>query len=159
MTTICRAFETEQDARAAVDRVLSAGTTATDIRVLMGEALADHADAPVGAFAGEAMAVGTFADRELTTHDGMGSFAGDPTSVRTGGFGDIDRETLTTYEDGVKRVRIASHRDLRRMLVDAGLDDRTAAADVDALHHGRVLVLVRADPAADAADALDATSV
>jgi hypothetical protein len=29
------------------------------------------------------------------------------------------------------------------MLVDAGLEPEVAAADVDALHHGRVLVLSR----------------
>jgi hypothetical protein len=63
--------------------------------------------------------------------------------MRTGGFGDIDRETVTTYENGIKRVRIASHRNLERMLVDAGLAPDVAAADVDALHHGRVLVLSR----------------
>jgi hypothetical protein len=40
-------------------------------------------------------------------------------------------------------VRIASHRDLKRMLVDAGLEPDVAAADVDALHHGRILVLTR----------------
>ncbi len=43
----------------------------------------------------------------------------------------------------MKRVRIASHHNLKRMLVDAGLDEATATSDVEALHHGRVLVLVQ----------------
>jgi hypothetical protein len=140
MATTCRAFHTEDQARAEVERLLAAGTSGDDIRVLMGEAIRDRAEAPVGSFAGVAGAAGSFADDAPT---GMGGFAGDASEERTGGFGDIDRETVTTYADGVKRVRIASHRDLQRMLVDAGLDEATAAADVDALHHGRVLVLSR----------------
>ena len=37
------------------------------------------------------------------------------------------------------------------MLVDAGLDEPTADADVEALHEGRVVVLVRADGTGEAA--------
>jgi hypothetical protein len=87
----------------------------------------------------------------------MGAFAGDGNG-RRGGFGDLDRETVTTYADGVRRVRVTSHRRLKSMLVQAGLDDDVAAADVEALHAGRVLVLVRppASRAEDAATALDA---
>ena len=49
----------------------------------------------------------------------------------------------------MKRTRIASHRRLKKILVDAGLDQATAAADVDALHAGHVLVLVQSDSALD----------
>jgi hypothetical protein len=73
----------------------------------------------------------------------MGAFAGDADAQRRGGFSDVDRETVTTYGADVKRVRIASHHNLRKMLVDAGLDQATAEADVKALHDGRVLVLVQ----------------
>jgi hypothetical protein len=99
MATTCRAFQTEEEARAEVEHLLATGISGDEI--------------------------------------------GDASRQRTGGFADLDRETVTTYADGVKRVRIASHRDLKRMLVDAGLDPETAATDVDALHHGRVLVLAR----------------
>jgi hypothetical protein len=143
MPTTCKAFQTEDEARAEVERLLSTGTPDDDIRVLMGDAFQDRSAAPVGSFAGEAGAVGTFGDEPHAAAAGMGTFAGDASEQRTGGFGDIDRETVTTYADGVRRVRIASHRDLERMLVDAGLDPEVAAADVDALHHGRVLVLSR----------------
>jgi hypothetical protein len=143
MATTCSAFHTEDEARAEVERLLAAGTPGDQIRVLMGEAVLDQRESPVGSFAGEAAAVGAFAGEAHSARDGMGTFAGDASEHRTGGFGDIDRETVTTYADGVKRVQIASHRDLQRMLVDAGLDEATAAADVDALHHGRVLVLSR----------------
>ena len=42
-----------------------------------------------------------------------------------------------------------SHRRLKKILVDAGLDQATTAADVDTLHAGRVLVLVHSDSALD----------
>jgi hypothetical protein len=73
----------------------------------------------------------------------MGTFAGDADAQRRGGFSDVDRETITTYADDVTRVRIASHHNLEKLLVDAGLDESTAKADVEALHNGRVLVLVQ----------------
>src|SRR5918912_1017830 len=103
MTTICRAFQTQDEAGAAVERLL----------------------------------------------------AGDAAQQRSGGFGDLDRETVTSYDDGVKRVHVASHRDVRRLLVDAGLDPDAAADDVEALHRGRVLVLVRTSAVEDAAAVLD----
>ena len=143
MATTCRVFQTEDEARAEVDRLLASGTSGEQIRVLMGEATHDQLEVPVGSFAGEAGAVGSFADQPHDAHDGMGTFAGDASEMRTGGFGDIDRETVTTYENGVMRVRIASHRDLERMLVDAGLEPAVAVADVAALHDGRILVLSR----------------
>jgi hypothetical protein len=143
MATTCRAFQTEDAARAEVERLLATGTSGDEIRVLTGEGVHDRSDAPIGSFAGQAGAVGSFADEPHPAADGMGTFAGDASEMRTGGFGDIDRETVTTYENGVKRVSIASHRDLERMLIDAGLEPEAAAADVDALHHGRILVLTR----------------
>jgi hypothetical protein len=95
------------------------------------------------AFQTEEELVGSFAGQPHAAGDGMGKFAGDASEQRTGGFGDIDRETVTTYDNGVKRVQIASHRDLKRMLVDVGLEPEVAAADVEALHRGRILVLTR----------------
>jgi hypothetical protein len=79
----------------------------------------------------------------------MGSFAGDADEQRRGGFTDVDRETVTTHRGGVKRVRVASHRSLKQMLLDAGLDEATATSDVRALHHGRILVLVESAMALD----------
>jgi hypothetical protein len=161
MTTFCRAYTTEDDARAAVDRLLAAGLPGADVRVLMGEPARDAREAPVGAFAGRDTAgaqVGAFAGA-ATTHDaGMGGFAGDADRMRGGGFADTDRETVTSYPAGVARERVASHRGLKRMLLEAGLDEAAADADVRALHEGRVLVLVRTGVLGpgDAARALDA---
>jgi hypothetical protein len=157
MSTLCRAYATEDDARAAVDRLLAGGAPAADVRVLMGAALHDARDAPAGSFAGAGSpAVGSYAGSPHSVRDGMGGYAGDPGEQRRGGFSDVDRDSVRTYRDGVERVRIAQHHDLRGMLLDAGLDRATADADVEALHHGRVLVLVRSEMAAgDVAAALD----
>lgn len=50
----------------------------------------------------------------------------------------------------MEHARVAGHRKIKRLLTDAGLDEATAERDVDALHAGRVLVLVEA-PESDAA--------
>ena len=147
MATLCRAYTSESDAHAAVERLLSAGVAGADVRVLMGDAVHDARDAPVGGYAGTTTAdgetVGAYAGAAHSGRDAMGTFAGDADAQRRGGFSDVDRETVTTYAGDVTRVRIASHHDLGKMLVDAGLDEATAKADVEALHDGRVLVLVQ----------------
>src|SRR3954466_14455580 len=150
MTTICRAYTTEDEAGMAVERLLASGMGADEIRVLMGEQVRDHRDVPTGRFAGstENGQVGTFAGAATSDHGSMGTYAGDADQQRRGGFGDIDRETVTEYRNGVRRVRIASHRNLTAMLVDPGRDEPTAAHDVEALHRGSVLVLVRTSAAA-----------
>ena len=145
MDTICRAYATDDDARLAVDRLLAAGVGGAGIRVVAGSPAPDHRDEPVGDFGDRhavAARVGSFADQDGATTDPMGSFAGEG-GGRRGGFGDLDRETVTTYADGIRRVHVTSHRSLKAMLVQAGLDEASAAADVEALHDGRVLVLVR----------------
>jgi hypothetical protein len=147
MATLCRAYISEQDAHAAVDRLLSAGVPGADVQVLRGEGVHDSRDAPAGTFAGSTAAeretVGSYAGIAHSGREAMGSFAGDGGARRRGGFSDVDRETVTTYGAGVQRIRVASHHDLETMLVEAGLDTATAKADVDALHRGCVLVLVR----------------
>jgi hypothetical protein len=49
---------------------------------------------------------------------------------------------VVTHSDGMEQSRVAGRRELKKLLMDAGLDDATAEADVDALHRGRILVLV-----------------
>jgi hypothetical protein len=146
MATLCRAYTSEQDAHAAVERLLTAGVVGAQVRVLMGEAARDFRDAPLGGYAGttttDGERVGSYAGAGHSGREAMGTFAGDPDAQRRGGFSDVDRETVTTYAAGVERVRISSHDNLKKMLLDAGLDEQTARADVEALHEGRVLVLV-----------------
>jgi hypothetical protein len=159
MTTLCRAYRNESDARDAVARVLAAGQPGGDIRVLMGMPDRDAREEPHGAFAGmPGEAVGTYAGAAADRGDGMGAFAGDAAKMRGGAFADADRDTVTSYPGGVARVRVDGHRGIERMLVEAGLDEAAAAADVRALHEGRILVLVMsaapgAEGALDAADA------
>ena len=159
MTTLCRAFADEKQAQAAVERLLASGLPGADVRVLMGAPLRDARTQATGEFAGEADPgdpVGSFAGAAAGAGAGMGGYAGDADRMRAGGFGDADRETVATYPGGVERVRVAGHRALERMLREAGLDAATARADVEALHAGRVLVLVATGAAPDAvAAALD----
>ena len=84
-----------------------------------------------------------FAGAAASSQDSMGKFQASSTHRRRGGFGDVDRDTMTSYPNGVARVDVTTHRDLRRTLIDAGLDEPTADADIRALHQGRVLVLVQ----------------
>ena len=153
MPTLCRAFPSESAAHDAVDRLMAAGIAGAQIHVLMGESAHDSRDAPVGGYAGGTTAdeavVGAYAGAAHSSRAAMGTFAGDADGQRRGGFDDVDRETVTTYAADVTRTRIASHHNLRKMLVDAGLDEATAETDVAALHEGRVLVLVQSDMAFD----------
>lgn len=146
MPVLCTTHSTVDEARAEVERLLADGRGGEEIRVLSGASAHDHAADAVGRFAGGATTeapVGAFAGAQHTTAEPRGSFAGDAELRRRGGFGDLDRDTVATYSGGVRHVRVASHRDLHGMLVDAGLDPATAEADVRALHDGRVVVLVR----------------
>lgn len=145
MPTTCSAYSTEDEAQEAVDRLLATGVPGELVRVLMGTPLRDHRDEHVGQFVanGDDEPVGAFAGSPGSSRETMGTFAGDPQGQRRGGFGDLDRETVTGYRDGVPHIHVASHRNLKKMLVEAGLDEDAAAADVEALHAGRVLVLVR----------------
>ena len=149
----CRAYTSTEDAENAIERLLAAGVPAPGIQLIMGVATNDSRDAPIGTFAGtttaDAETVGSFAGRAHSGRDAIGTFAGDPDTQRRGAFSDTDRETVTTYQSGVRRTRVASHHRLERILVDAGLDQAIAASNVRALHAGRVLVLVRSESALD----------
>ena len=137
MSTSCSAYATDAEAHAAVERLIADGTPGTRISVLTGRLEHDHREDRPGSFAG----VGAFAGAGGSTADSMGAYADGAGDARRGGFGDIDRDVVTTYRDGVKRMHVASHRELERVLTGAGHDADAVAADVTALHHGRVLVL------------------
>jgi hypothetical protein len=157
MTPLHLTYESTADAEVAIERLRSAGVTG--IELIMGEPVMDSRDGSVGTFAGTTPAddetVGSFANITLSGRAALGTYAGDPDKQRRGGFGDTDRDTVTTYDRGVKRTRVKSHHGLENILVDAGLDRATAAASVAALHAGQVLVLVqRESPLDDVAPAL-----
>lgn len=151
MAALCRSYVSHAEALEAVHAVLGAGIPGEDVLVLMGEAARDTHQEQVGEFAGPVepgAPVGEFAGPPSTEGSATGAFAGG--KQRGGSFADADRELLTTYPDGVERMRVLGHRRITRLLRDAGLDEATAKRDVDALHRGHVLVLV--DVAGDDTD-------
>jgi adenine-specific DNA methylase len=153
MATLCHAYSSTHEAEDAIGRLLATGVQETGIELIMGHAIEDSRDAPIGFFAGtttaNAEAVGSYADIDHSGREATGTFAGDPDKQRRGAFGDTDRDTVTTYGAGVRRTHVASHHELRKILVDAGLDQAAATANVEALHAGRVLVLVQSELAVD----------
>ena len=142
MTALCRSYASHAEALLAINAVLEAGIPGEGVRVLTGEATRDAHARTVGEFAGSlepGAPAGSFAGSHA---DGAstGAFAGG--EQRGGSFADADRDLVTDYPHGVERMRVAGHRRLTRLLTDAGLDDAAAARDVQALHAGRILVLV-----------------
>jgi hypothetical protein len=142
MQTTCSSYATDTEAAAAVKQLLADGMPGTRISVISGRMTQDHRVDRVGAYAGEAVTIGGYAGMTGSTADAMGSFTTGAGERRRGSFGDIDRDEITTYENGVRRVHIASHHGLSKRLSEAGLDADAVAADVAAVHDGRVLVLV-----------------
>lgn len=146
MAAVCRSYATHGEALEAVNAVLGAGVPGESVLVLMGEQQRDAHQEPVGEFGGTVepgAPVGEFAGPPQPEGSPTGAFAGG--AKRGGSFADSDREVLTSYPEGVERMRVLGHRRVRRLLRDAGLDEATAKADVERLHSGLVLVLVEAD--------------
>jgi hypothetical protein len=143
VAALCRSYATHGEALEAVHAVLGAGVSGEDVLVLMGEHRQDAHQEEVGEFAGPTepgAPVGEFAGPAQPQGAPTGAFAG---GVQRGGsFADADREVLSSYPEGVERMRVVGHRRITRLLKDAGLDDATAKRDVEALHQGLVLVLV-----------------
>jgi hypothetical protein len=141
MNATCNSYDNPADAAQAVQDLLASGVSGDAIRLLMGAEMHDAHREARGGFAAAVAAtepVGAFAGNGDT---GRGSFGGSAPSGE-GVFGNADRDVVVTYSDGRERTRVAGHHTLKRLLVDAGLDDEVAEADVRALHAGRVLVLV-----------------
>jgi Kef-type K+ transport system membrane component KefB len=135
MQTQCFSYADVAEAEAAVQRLLDDGMPPARISIISGHTTHDER---VGAYVGEAGQVGAYAGAA----GAMGSFASVAPEQRNGSFGDIDRDEVTTYENGTRHVRIASHHELEQRLMEAGLDADAVAKDVAAVHDGRVLVLV-----------------
>jgi hypothetical protein len=150
MNALCKAYDNTADAEQAVTALLAAGVPGDDVRLLMGAEIHDARQEPGGGFAGALASdgrIGAFAGAGAARDTPRGSFAGVVASPREGVFGNADRDVVVAYLDGREHSRIAGHRTLKRLLVEAGLDEDVADADVRALHDGRVLVLVTTDVA------------
>jgi hypothetical protein len=129
----------------AVEAALAAGIPGEDVLVLTGKPRMDARDKPVGEFGGTTepgAPVGEFAGGPVPQGTPTGSFAGQAGEHPAGSFADSERDAIASYPDGVEHMRVVGHRRLTRLLTDAGLDDASAKRDVEALHSGRVLVLV-----------------
>ena len=145
MAALCRSYASHAEARGAVDAVLGAGISGDEVRVLTGQPEMDTREEPMGEFGGQTppdAPVGEFAGGSHPEGHERGHFAGG--EQRGGSFADADREEVITYPGGVEHTRVAGHRKIKKLLTDAGLDEATAERDLDALHAGRVLVLVQA---------------
>ena len=144
MNALCRSYDNAVDADQAVRALLAAGVPGEDVRLLAGAEIHNARSEPRGGFAAAVASderVGTFAGEGPQRDAPRGSFAGEGTSGE-GVFANADRDVVVTFSDGREHSRVAGHRALKRLLVDAGLDDDVAESDVRALHDGRVLVLV-----------------
>lgn len=143
MAALCRSYASHDEALQAVNAVLGAGIPGESVRVLTGEPQRDTREEQVGEFAGPTdpdAPVGEFAGGAHPQRQGRGHFAGG--EQRGGSFADADREQVVSYPGGVEHARVAGHHKIKKLLTDAGLDDAAAERDLNALHAGRVLVLV-----------------
>jgi hypothetical protein len=149
MSTLCRTYSDEGEAREAVGRLLAAGAPRRSIRLLTGSPLHDVRDERVGTFAGSVgpdAPVGTFAGLPRRRRQGTGAFAGDPDRERKGSFGDVERDVIVTFGQSAEHLHIATHRTLRRLLRVVTLDGEPADQLVDELHVGHGLVLAEQMP-------------
>jgi hypothetical protein len=145
VAALCRSYSSHAEALDAVNAVLGAGVPGEGVRVLTGEPQRDTREEQVGEFGGPTAPgapVRDFAGRAHPEGHEHGHFAGG--EQRGGSFADADREEVVSYPGGVEHARVAGHRQIKKLLTDAGLDEAAAERDVNALHAGRVLVLVQA---------------
>jgi hypothetical protein len=143
MAALCRSYASHAEALPAVSAVLDAGIPGDGVRVLSGQPERDARAERVGEFSGSTAPgapVGEFAGGTHGQGHEEGHFAGG--EQRGGSFADADREEVVSYPGGVEQARYTGHHEIKRLLTDAGLDDAAAEQDVQALHAGRVLVLV-----------------
>jgi hypothetical protein len=143
MTALCKAYDNTADAERAVADLLAAGVPGDDVRLLMGAEIHDARREARGRFSGSVAPedhVGAFAGEGPERSAVRGSYAA--SDAAEGSFANSERDVVVTQHEGEERARVTGRRELKKLLMEAGLDDAAAEADVDALHAGRVLVLV-----------------
>jgi hypothetical protein len=144
MAAVCRSYASHGEAAKAVQALLDAGVDGQDVLVLTGEGVGDVRDQPAGSFAGRVepdAPVGSFEGEQPTRAEARGTFANEP-SGRVGSFADAAREGVASYPHGVERMHAIGRTSVLRLLRGAGLDEATAERDLEAMHSGRVLLLV-----------------
>ena len=145
MNALCKPYATAAEAELAVADLIAAGVPGEDVRLLMGAEIHDARSEARGRFAGSVAPderVGAFGGDGPERSALRGSFAGDAAAGAEGVFANADRDVVVTHHDGAEQTRVAGHAKLKALLMEAGLDDATAEADVRAIHDGRVVVLV-----------------
>jgi hypothetical protein len=146
MTALCKSYATADEAGRAAADLIAAGVPGSDVRLLMGAEIHDARREDRGRFAGAVAPderVGAFGGDGPERSALRGSFAGDAASgAAEGVFANVDRDVVVTHHDGDEQARVAGHAKLKALLIEAGLDDETAEADIHAIHEGRVVVLV-----------------
>jgi len=151
VSTLCKTYSDERDARAAVERLMASGAPRRGVRLLAGSPLHDVRDERVGTFAGAIgpdASVGRFAGLPRRRCQGTGSFAGDPDHQRKGSFADVERDVIITFGRGDEHRRVATHRALRRLLSPVTLDGEPTDRLVDELHEGHRLVVAEVEQSA-----------
>jgi hypothetical protein len=144
MTALCKPYVTAAEAERAVADLLTAGVPGADVRLLMGAEIHDARREARGLYAGSVAPderVGAYGGDGPERSAPRGSFAGEPGGAE-GTFANADRDVVVTHHDGEERAHVAGHAKLKALLMEAGLDEATAEADVHAIHEGRVVVLV-----------------
>jgi hypothetical protein len=162
MNALCRAYDNSTEADRAVQALLGGGVPGDDIRLLMGAEIHDARRESGGGFAGSVASdehVGDFGGDGHPRTAPRSSFAGRSSADSEGVFANVDRDMVVSYSDGREHSRVAGHDRLKKLLVEAGLDDNVAESDVRTLHEGRVLVLVTLGAVSEdrAAELLDAS--
>jgi hypothetical protein len=152
VSTLCKTYSDDGEAREAVQRLLAAGAPRHGIRLLTGSPLHDVREERVGTFAGSIgpdAPVGRFAGPARGRRQGTGAFAGDPDRQRKGSFADVERDVIVTFARGAEHPRVVTHRALTRLLSAVTLDGEPADRLVDELHEGHRLVVAEVEqPAA-----------
>jgi hypothetical protein len=152
MSTLCKTYSDETHARQGVEHLLASGAPRRAIRLLTGSPMHDVRDERVGTFAGAIgpdAPVGRFAGRPRRRCQGTGAFAGNPDRQRKGSFADVERDLIVTFGHGDEHPRVATHRELTRLLSAVTLDGESADRLVDELHDGHGLVMAELEqPAA-----------
>lgn len=147
MTTLCRAYPTEAEARHAVEELCSAGLPPQGAHLITGGSLHDLRREPVGEFLGRAYPespVRTFASTTLERWHPPGTFFGNPDRQRAGSFGDVDSHVVVHRDpSGHEHSRALGQSSLSRLFAGAGLDDRAAERALAELEAGSSLVLVQ----------------
>jgi hypothetical protein len=144
MNALCKPYPTTADAERAVADLIAAGVPGGDVRLLMGAEIHDARRETRGLFAGSVAPdeqVGAFSGDGPERSALRGSFAG-ASDAAEGTYANAERDVVVTHHDGEEQTRVAGHAKLKALLMEAGLDDATAEADVRAIHEGRVVVLV-----------------